>query len=72
MQELSCLLRVTTQSIMEDNWLGDNMILVRDKCGFTDRKMLQLQMSALEMFWAGEKDKRVFLDEFEKFKRDRC
>jgi adenosine deaminase len=35
---------------MEDNWLGDNVILVRDKCGFTDREMLQLQMSALEMF----------------------
>jgi adenosine deaminase len=57
---------------MEDNWLGDNVILVRDKCGFTDREMLQLQMSALEMFWVGEEDRRVFLDEFEKFERDRC
>jgi len=59
---------------MEDDcdWLGNNMILVRGKCGFTDREMLQLQMSALEMFWTGEEDKRVFLDEFEKFKRDRC
>jgi hypothetical protein len=29
-------------------------------------------MSALEMFWAGEQDKRVCLDEFEKFEWDRC
>ncbi len=38
----------------------DDLILVTGKCDFTDTEMVQLQRNAVEMCWAGEKDKWHF------------
>ncbi|KAH7381893.1 hypothetical protein BKA64DRAFT_216032 [Cadophora sp. MPI-SDFR-AT-0126] len=53
---------------MEDNWVLHNLYVVREKCDFTDREMIQLQRNAIDICWASDENKvELFknLDDFE-------
>ncbi|PVH75246.1 adenosine deaminase [Cadophora sp. DSE1049] len=54
---------------MEDNWVLHNLYLVREKCEFTDREMVQLQRNAIHICWASDVVREELsrnLDEFER------
>jgi adenosine deaminase len=52
---------------MEDNWVLHALLMVRDKCNFTDREMLQLQKNAITICWAPEPIKQSLLADLELF-----
>lgn len=52
---------------MEDNYLVDNLLMVRNKCKFTDVEMIQLQRNAITICWAPESLKRSLLADLENF-----
>lgn len=52
---------------MEDNWILHNLLMIQDKCSFTDEEMIQLQRNAIAICWAPEALKEKLssrLDEF--------
>jgi adenosine deaminase len=53
---------------MEDNWLLQNLHMVRDKCNFAEGDMLQLQKNAIETCWASSALKNEISVELEKFR----
>jgi adenosine deaminase len=39
---------------VENNWVVDNLLLLKMKGGFTNEEIVKLQMNAVEICWAGE------------------
>lgn len=56
---------------MEDNWVLHNLLMVRDKCKFTDEEMMKLQRNAVDICWAPESLKLLLSSELDKFERSR-
>lgn len=54
---------------MEDNWVLHNLLMVRDKCKFTDKEMIQLQRNAITICWAPETLKTLLSSELEGFEK---
>jgi adenosine deaminase len=52
---------------MEDNWVVNALLMVRDKCGFGDREIALLQRNAVEMCWADEEVKEELRREVDHF-----
>jgi adenosine deaminase len=52
---------------MEDNWVLHALLMVRDKCNFTDKEMVQLQKNAITICWAPEPIKQLLLADLERF-----
>ena len=52
---------------MEDNWVLNNLLMVKDKCKFSDKDIAQLQRNAVEMCWANEGLKQELLREIDDF-----
>ena len=52
---------------MEDNWVLHNLLMVKDKCNFSDDDIAQLQRNAAEMSWADETVKNDLLKEINRF-----
>ncbi|OQV02850.1 hypothetical protein CLAIMM_07975 [Cladophialophora immunda] len=47
------------------NYVEDNLILVAEKCNFTDADMVKLQRNAVHISWAAESLKKSILDELQ-------
>lgn len=52
---------------MEDMWLLQNLLLVRQRCGFTDAEIARLQLNAVDICWASEEIKDSIRQEIEEF-----
>jgi adenosine deaminase len=53
---------------MEDNWVLHNLLMVREKCKFSDEDIAQLQRNAVETSWADAGIKEELLEEINRFK----
>lgn len=52
-----------------ENWVLENLALVRVKGGWTDEELVRAQRHAVEMCWASEETKRFLLEEVERFSK---
>jgi adenosine deaminase len=52
---------------MEDNWVLHGLYLVKEKCGFTNAELAQLQRNAVAICWADEGFKDSFSTELSTF-----
>lgn len=52
---------------MEDNWVLHNLLMIRDKCNFTDAEMIQLQRNAIAICWAPKALKERLSAELDEF-----
>jgi len=54
-------------AFMENTWLLENLLVVKQFCGFTDDDIVQLVMHSVEICWAPEHVKKNILDELQRF-----
>jgi len=54
---------------MEDNWIMHNLHMIRDKCNFTNKDMIQLQKNAIDISWASDSLKDALLKELNEFEK---
>ena len=52
---------------MEDNWLLHNLLMVQDKCKFTNQEMAQLQRNAISVCWASDHIKQELLNDLDQY-----
>lgn len=52
-------------AFMEDTWVQENLLVVKNFCKFTDREMLTLARDAVHTCWAPEKVKHNIMQEIE-------
>ena len=52
-------------AFMEDTWIYENLLVVKQFCKFTDRDVLRLCKEAVEMCWASEDVKENILRELQ-------
>jgi adenosine deaminase len=56
-------------AFMEDTWIYENFVLLRECGGFSEGDMLKLARDAVEVCWAEEEVKRGILEEIEGLER---
>jgi adenosine deaminase len=52
---------------MEDNWVTNVLLMVKDKCNFSNHDIALLQLNAVEMSWADEGTKEELMKEIRHF-----
>lgn len=52
---------------VENNWITQNLLLIRLKCGFTNEEIVRVESDSVEMCWASEEVKRDLLHEINLF-----
>jgi len=55
---------------VESNWVVDNLLLLKMKGGFTNEQIVELQMNAVEICWAGEDVKTEMREEIQRFQEE--
>ena len=54
-------------ALMEENWVTDNLILLKQQCGFTNDEIVTVEKNAVEICWAGEETKKTLMGEIDRF-----
>lgn len=54
-------------SYMEDNWVLHNLLMVRNKCSFSNEDMVKLQRNAIQISWASCASKEELYEELNAF-----
>lgn len=52
---------------MEDNWVLHNLLMLRDKCKFSDKEMVRLQENAIDICWASVEVKQELREKLAAF-----
>lgn len=52
---------------MEDNWVIHNLLLVRQKCGFSNEELAKVERNAVDVCWADSETKNKILKEIDDF-----
>ncbi|KAH8594818.1 hypothetical protein B0O99DRAFT_623727 [Bisporella sp. PMI_857] len=54
-------------ALMEGNWVIHNLLLTRQKCGFTNGEIAKVERDSVEMCWADAETKRRLIGEIDGF-----
>jgi len=54
-------------ALMEENWVIDNLMLLKQHSNFTNGEILRLEKNAVEICWADEETKKSVMEEIDCF-----